>query len=507
MPNHTDCRMFLVGERDRLDATLVRMGAYREDMLETDLPQGRTEREIRDFWGQAFQTSDFFGGGLQNPIEESLGIQRSLPFTLQVGSPRPKSLDIDASSMVDMGMDILEGNWRKILEHPHWRARMGETPPGTREEMIEWAQKEDPKMIRQARMGIENLKNYGCKDWYEWSVRNWGTKWDAYDVDWKSAKSSSGMLRVNFQTAWSPPLPALVALCEKMKIAAVIGYVDEGGGFSDYSILRGDAPDGFEMAEDVGGGLTGRELWRAVREAAEEIVADLAPAQRKGTLPGWARKLLAGKEPPSSLRSAGDSLGEINPADLFLASMAKEIGHTEESLLKWLDWLERGNVLKADAKTSQGKAVAMAFAEQAWAEGIRWACERVGASEAEGIRMAGLAVALRNNVPEAALACFDGLSPELRPLGKELDLAGRAPQAISRLLDSDNMEPEQAKEIFDLAWRKEKEIQGRFSGAREEELSKCFDELREKFARREASLIGKKSAPSEAPKRGGKGAI
>ena len=28
----------------------------------------------------------------------------------------------------------------------------------------------------------ELMAKYGCADWYEWAIRNWGTKWNAYDV-------------------------------------------------------------------------------------------------------------------------------------------------------------------------------------------------------------------------------------------------------------------------------------------------------------------------------------
>lgn len=42
--------------------------------------------------------------------------------------------------------------------------------------------------------------------WYNWSVHNWGTKWDAYEV---SVAEDVRLLTYQFCTAWSPPLEGL----------------------------------------------------------------------------------------------------------------------------------------------------------------------------------------------------------------------------------------------------------------------------------------------------------
>jgi hypothetical protein len=39
--------------------------------------------------------------------------------------------------------------------------------------------------------------------WYDWAIENWGTKWNAYSSERKSA------IEVWFQTAWSMPLPVV----------------------------------------------------------------------------------------------------------------------------------------------------------------------------------------------------------------------------------------------------------------------------------------------------------
>ena len=42
---------------------------------------------------------------------------------------------------------------------------------------------------------------------YDWCWKNWGTKWDAYDVEFEDEEEE--FLRINFLTAWGPPTPIL----------------------------------------------------------------------------------------------------------------------------------------------------------------------------------------------------------------------------------------------------------------------------------------------------------
>lgn len=55
-----------------------------------------------------------------------------------------------------------------------------------------------------------NLKKYGAADWYDWRVKEWGTKWDVDDASVEDSTPNSVTLR--FDTAWSPP----IAWYEKM---------------------------------------------------------------------------------------------------------------------------------------------------------------------------------------------------------------------------------------------------------------------------------------------------
>ena len=72
----------------------------------------------------------------------------------------------------------------------------------------------------------ENLKKYGYKDWYDWKIANWSTKWDISACE-PTVDEDGYALTLTFDTAWSPPIGAyekLMALGFTIK-----AYYHEGG--------------------------------------------------------------------------------------------------------------------------------------------------------------------------------------------------------------------------------------------------------------------------------------
>ena len=58
----------------------------------------------------------------------------------------------------------------------------------------------------------QNIQKYGAPTWYEWSITNWGTKWNAYG--YQEGTDYSACDELTFQTAWSAPHPILRKLSE-----------------------------------------------------------------------------------------------------------------------------------------------------------------------------------------------------------------------------------------------------------------------------------------------------
>lgn len=69
--------------------------------------------------------------------------------------------------------------------------------------------KED--VIAYGKKAVDNVKKYKAKDWYDWSIKNWGTKWDACYTSYDESCPNEVM----FQTAWSDVRPLIIELSKK----------------------------------------------------------------------------------------------------------------------------------------------------------------------------------------------------------------------------------------------------------------------------------------------------
>lgn len=89
-------------------------------------------------------------------------------------------------------------------------------------------------VIELGKKSCENLIKHGSCNWYEWSVKHWGTKWNACATE--IADNGKSIL---FETAWDPALPAVLELSKKhpeMKIAFL--YSDEDiGNHVGYALM------------------------------------------------------------------------------------------------------------------------------------------------------------------------------------------------------------------------------------------------------------------------------
>lgn len=55
----------------------------------------------------------------------------------------------------------------------------------------------------------QNVELYGAKNWYEWQIGHWGTKWDVgreQDQPLRRLPAKAKQLTLEFDSAWSPPV-------------------------------------------------------------------------------------------------------------------------------------------------------------------------------------------------------------------------------------------------------------------------------------------------------------
>lgn len=109
--------------------------------------------------------------------------------------------------------------------------------------------KDDQKRIEKfKKLGQDALTNYnlyGVLTWYDWCPKNWGTKWNAYEV---TVEDNT----ITFDTAWNDPAPIIKLLLEKFKFTGRIKSYDEGGWFW-YNRLYKDGvliEDRYKLEED-----------------------------------------------------------------------------------------------------------------------------------------------------------------------------------------------------------------------------------------------------------------
>jgi hypothetical protein len=81
----------------------------------------------------------------------------------------------------------------------------------------------------------KNMKKYGATDWYDWCVKNWGTKWDADGLKRDEVGEYS------YATAWGPFGNNLIAALSRKypTLSFVITYDEPGMGFAGVMAARG----------------------------------------------------------------------------------------------------------------------------------------------------------------------------------------------------------------------------------------------------------------------------
>lgn len=90
----------------------------------------------------------------------------------------------------------------------------------------------------------DNVDKYGYPTWYEWSIDNWGTKWDP-DVH-AVAREDANTASFAFDSAWSPP----VEFYQKLE---VLGFEVEAYWYEPGMSFCGKWEDGCEENYEIQG--------------------------------------------------------------------------------------------------------------------------------------------------------------------------------------------------------------------------------------------------------------
>lgn len=95
----------------------------------------------------------------------------------------------------------------------------------------------------------ERLKFEG-NNWYDWNVRNWGTKWDVAvsddetypETELISEEDWSDRIAYRFNTAWNPPMEAITNLSQQYpNLTFNLSYEEETGWGGEVEFKDGEA--------------------------------------------------------------------------------------------------------------------------------------------------------------------------------------------------------------------------------------------------------------------------
>lgn len=162
--------------------------------------------------------------------------------------PQPESLNITSGTQTDRAVAILKNDvatFQNMLSWG-WVKELNLTNvESVKNYLISIISEE---AMEDGRKAIKNLEDYGYQDWYGWRTANWGTKWNACDIE-KITPTS-----IKFDTAWSSPFPVMLKLSEMFPTLTLqVFYADEdiGSNCGSYTLNAGALiseynPEGYE---------------------------------------------------------------------------------------------------------------------------------------------------------------------------------------------------------------------------------------------------------------------
>ena len=164
---------------------------------------------------------------------------------LQLLFPMPDELNIDSGAATSFGEAVImstkfdDHTKIDIINNYPWAKDM------SRDDLIIHLVETKEANLENGQKVIDNKKLYGCETWYEWRVKNWGTKWDILIYE---MKLSNKRIKINGDTAWSPPVSAFVEISKKFNLLNFsIEFFEPCCGFEGTAeINNGDCDSSYE---------------------------------------------------------------------------------------------------------------------------------------------------------------------------------------------------------------------------------------------------------------------
>ncbi len=147
-----------------------------------------------------------------NPLTPDYGKEKFLQPEFQELTEKLDAMRIIGSYKVN----LTEEEMQKSAEQMRWGEGMEDMSAS---EIL-------AKAIGDGQQYVANALEHGATTWYGWCNREWGTKWNAYDIEQRGDD-------LVFSTAWACPEPVIQALAEKYPDVCIQhSWADEDLGFN-----------------------------------------------------------------------------------------------------------------------------------------------------------------------------------------------------------------------------------------------------------------------------------
>ena len=87
---------------------------------------------------------------------------------------------------------------------------------------------------------------YGVTNWREWTLNNWGTKWDVHGNAHMGVDKQ--YINISFETAWSPPIQVYEHIYKNYKCDIKANYDEPGMGY--YGMWINGHEESYEYTQD-----------------------------------------------------------------------------------------------------------------------------------------------------------------------------------------------------------------------------------------------------------------
>lgn len=103
---------------------------------------------------------------------------------------------------------------------------------------------------------LQRYRKFGAMNWYQWNIKHWGTKWNAYDTPTPRDTEDT----IWFDTAWSTPEPVFAALAAQWPdLTFRVKFADEDMGHNTGILTLTGETLVFEDMSCTQGGKTRKE--------------------------------------------------------------------------------------------------------------------------------------------------------------------------------------------------------------------------------------------------------